>query len=151
MLMVAALNHRAQLQGCNLPDWRVILPYVKRLEFWNEHSWPVEYLIPDPPDSLEFPPQHELYGPLLHLPTFEKQISEGLHLRESAFSAVVLAVCALGAQILSPVPSKDKSRERWFNQIRLERFVFSPKLELCHLQLYCKALYTKFCPEGSWP
>ncbi|THU86599.1 hypothetical protein K435DRAFT_782796 [Dendrothele bispora CBS 962.96] len=154
MLMVAALNHRAQLQGCNVPDWRVIFPYVKRLEFWNEHNWPVEYLTPDPPDSLEFPPrelmcqyidayfeEHEIYGPLLHRPTFEKQISEGLHLRDSAFSAVVLAVCALGAQTLSPVPSEDKSGERWFNQIRLERFVFSPKLELFHLQLYCLAIH----------
>ncbi|THU77325.1 hypothetical protein K435DRAFT_738552 [Dendrothele bispora CBS 962.96] len=154
MLMVAALNHTDQLQGCNIPDWRVIFPYVKRVEFWNENNWPVDYLPLDPPESLEFPShelmcqyidayfvEHGIYVPLLHRPTFEKQISESLHLRDSAFSAVVLAVCALGAQILSPVPSKDKLGERWFNQIRLERFVFSPKLELCHLQLYCLAIH----------
>ncbi|THU96970.1 hypothetical protein K435DRAFT_78876 [Dendrothele bispora CBS 962.96] len=154
MLMVAALNHRARLQGSDFPDWRMIVSYVKRPEFWNEHGWHVGYLTPDSPQSLEFPPhelmrqyidayfvEHEIYCPLLHRPTFEKQINDNSHLRDSAFGAVVLAVCALGAQILSSAPSKDRPGQQWFNQIRLERFVFSPKLELCHLQLYCLTMY----------
>ncbi|THU96973.1 hypothetical protein K435DRAFT_778270 [Dendrothele bispora CBS 962.96] len=154
MLMVAALNHRAQLQGSNLPDWRMMFSHVKRPEFWGAHNRPIGYLFPESPQSLEFPPhelmcqyidayfvEREIYSPLLHRPTFDKQISEGLHLRNSAFGAVVLAVCAIGAQNLSPDPNRDKPGQRWFNQIRLESFVFSPRLELCHLQLYCLAIH----------
>lgn len=39
-----------------------------------------------------------LYLPLLHRPTFEKSVREGLHRRDSYFGCVLLLVCALGAQ-----------------------------------------------------
>ena len=112
-------------------------------------QWPTWYSMGQPP-PLEFPQQPQLrqfvdayfvemdaYNIILHRPTFEKLISKGLHLRDDAFGAVVLAVCALGANSLSPCPKSDTSADRWFSQIQLERFVFNPKLELYHLQLYC--------------
>ncbi|KAJ2917368.1 hypothetical protein MD484_g3051, partial [Candolleomyces efflorescens] len=36
--------------------------------------------------------------PLLHRPTFEKEIAQGLHIRHNTFGAVVLLVCAMGAR-----------------------------------------------------
>jgi hypothetical protein len=35
---------------------------------------------------------------LLHRPTFEKEIAEGLHKRNATFGAVVLVVCAIGSR-----------------------------------------------------
>ncbi|KAK7457844.1 Gypsy retrotransposon integrase-like protein 1 [Stygiomarasmius scandens] len=150
MLMMAAMDHGKELHGSNLPDWNSILSAVKRPEFWNNTSWPVWYRSTERYPPLEFPPQSQLqqfvdayfverdvYNILLHRPTFERSIFEGLHLRDDAFGAVVLAVCALGANSLSPCPRLDVTEDPWFSQIRLERFVFSPKLELYHLQLYC--------------
>ncbi|KAK7451800.1 Gypsy retrotransposon integrase-like protein 1 [Stygiomarasmius scandens] len=162
MLMMAAMDHGKKLHGPNLPDWNTVFSTVKRPEFWNIVSWPTwcssTSMGQSPP--LEFPPQSQLeqfvdayfverdaFHILLHRPTFEKLISEGLHLRDDAFGAVVLAICALGANSVSPCPKSDTSADRWISQIRLEKFVFSPKLELYHLQLYC--LYIAYLHSTS--
>jgi hypothetical protein len=42
--------------------------------------------------------EYNIYSPLLHQPTFDKDIRNGLHLRDPGFGAVVLLVCALGAR-----------------------------------------------------
>jgi hypothetical protein len=78
----------------------------------------------------------ETYGPLLHRPSFEKSISEGLHHRDTAFGAVVLAVCAIGAKT-SATPLEDNPGDRWIRQVHLEQFVFGQTLELYHVQLCC--------------
>ncbi|KAF5334559.1 hypothetical protein D9758_015778 [Tetrapyrgos nigripes] len=78
----------------------------------------------------------ETYQPLLHRPWFEKSIRGGLHHCDSAFGAVVLAVCAHGAKLLSRSRQEDPG-DCWFRQIRLHSFVFKEDLELYHLQLYC--------------
>jgi hypothetical protein len=39
--------------------------------------------------------------PLLHRPTFEGEIADGLHERDSSFARVVLLVCAHGARIVN--------------------------------------------------
>jgi hypothetical protein len=36
--------------------------------------------------------------PLLHRPTFERDIAQGLHRRDATFGAVVLLVCAMGSR-----------------------------------------------------
>ncbi|KAI0824058.1 fungal-specific transcription factor domain-containing protein [Trametes gibbosa] len=72
-------------------------------------------LMADPPPHTEFPPPDlmaklidayfdnlNLYAPLLHRPTFDKQIREGLHLQEEGFGSVLLLVCANGC--------------RWYNE-----------------------------------
>ncbi|KAF5365063.1 hypothetical protein D9758_010962 [Tetrapyrgos nigripes] len=78
----------------------------------------------------------EMSAPLLHRPSFEKWICEGLHQCDSAFGAVVLAVCAHGANLLSRSRQKYPG-DRWLRQIHLDSFVFKQDLELYHLQLYC--------------
>lgn len=65
-----------------------------------------------------------VYSPLLHRPTFERNISRGLHLSDEGFGATVLLVCALGSrQSEDPrVFSADDelghlSGGQWFNQV----------------------------------
>ena len=40
-----------------------------------------------------------IFTPLLHRPTFEKNVADGLHLRDGGFGATVLLVCAIGAKL----------------------------------------------------
>ena len=41
-----------------------------------------------------------IFVPILHRPTLEKGITEGLHLRDEGFGAVVLLVCANGSGLV---------------------------------------------------
>ncbi|KAF5334708.1 hypothetical protein D9758_017246 [Tetrapyrgos nigripes] len=155
MLMKVAMEHKKELAGSDLPNWASIFASVRRLEFWDPEPWPSWYPISRPELQPPLPPyefpsqdvlsqlsnvyfiQWEPYGPLLHRPSFEKSISEGLHHRDPAFGAIVLAVCALGARLLSKSRTDVNEGERWASQVRMDQFVFSQTLELEHLQLYC--------------
>ena len=55
---------------------------------------------PDLIDSLvdSYFAETNIYLPLLHRPTFENNIREGLHRRDADFGCVLLLVCALGAR-----------------------------------------------------
>ncbi|KAF5346392.1 hypothetical protein D9758_012772 [Tetrapyrgos nigripes] len=151
MLLKVALDHRKELSGSNLPDWNSVFAQVRRPAFWeSDRSW-----YPIAPSELkapvyDFPPADDLhrfidiyflerepYFPLLHRPTFEKSIRQGLHYRNPAFGAVVLAVCAHGDKVLSTSSIGEIPGGRWINQIRLARFIFHETLELDHLQVYC--------------
>jgi hypothetical protein len=60
------------------------------------------YLFPDP-DLLHdlihhYFTEHNIYAPILHRPSFESDVAEGLHLRDNGFGAVVLLVCAIGSR-----------------------------------------------------
>ncbi|KAF5346632.1 hypothetical protein D9758_013200 [Tetrapyrgos nigripes] len=156
MLMKTAMDHGKQLTGSILPDWNSIFAHVRRPRFWDTDPWPSWYLLarPELEPAYEFPDTDTLHQfmdlyfrhceidfPLLHRPSFENSISEGLHLRDAAFGAVVLAVCAIGAGILSASNIQREAGDRWIAQVRLSTFVFSSKLELYHLQLYCLMIY----------
>ncbi|THU95603.1 hypothetical protein K435DRAFT_839398 [Dendrothele bispora CBS 962.96] len=166
MLVLDAMDHKKQMNGSTSPDWGSIFTYVSRPEFWDytPSSWS---RITSQASPFDFPPpnllhqfinayfvEYNIYSPLLHWPTFEKSISQNLHLHDESFGAVVLAVCALGARIVSPTPVKDKPGDRWFNQIRIEKYVFRETLELYHLQLYCLCLFYFRCIvtgfDGAW-
>ena len=65
------------------------------------------------------------YFPLLHRPTFESGLAEGLHLRDEGFASTVLLVCALGARYSNdPRTFIDGQRKpqaqgwQWFNQVQ---------------------------------
>jgi hypothetical protein len=65
--------------------------------------------------------------PLLHRPTFEHAVSEGLHLRDPSFGGVVLLVCALGARhvddhrVWLPGGNKRSAGWHWFTQVDISR------------------------------
>ena len=62
----------------------------------NTYTFPPDDLLRDLID-LYFA-QYNIYAPVLHRPTFEQAIQDGLHLRDSGFGAVVLMVCALASR-----------------------------------------------------
>ena len=75
------------------------------------------------------------YMPLLHRPTFDKGLDEGLHLRDRPFGSVVLLVCANGARWADDPRITDcdgKGRGwRWFEKVEHARWLCfeRPKLE----------------------
>ncbi|KAJ7662890.1 fungal-specific transcription factor domain-containing protein, partial [Mycena rosella] len=86
-----------------------------------------------------------LYFPLLHRPTFERSLAEGLHFRDSSFGAVVLLVCAIGSRFSDDPrvcgPGDDPLRCGWkyFDQLsHAVNHVFAHTVY--HLQYYCLAV-----------
>lgn len=66
------------------------------------------------------------YFSLLHRPTFEKQVAEGLHFKDEGFGSVVLLVCALGARFSDDPRVFTDGRHnpqaagwQWFNQVMM--------------------------------
>jgi hypothetical protein len=82
--------------------------------------------------------------PLLHRPTFEKALREGVHHRDDGFAAVVLLVSAVGSRfsddprvILEGTNSPHSAGWSWFHQVQMvRRSLFSPP-SLYDLQVYC--------------
>ena len=114
--------------------------WIKRPEFWTAQPW-VRAKIQAAKNEYDFPDQDLLwllvdkyfthvnaFLPLLHRPTFESQVGDGLHLRDGEFGGVVLLVCALGSRhtddprVLLPGTSDLASAGwAWFDQVQLLR------------------------------
>ncbi|KAK7045024.1 fungal-trans domain-containing protein [Favolaschia claudopus] len=126
---IAFLNAAVKPSG-GLPGPRLTRPI-----YWTPVPWENP---PDPPVNYEFPPddllQHlvniyfqqiNIFWPILHRPSFEKSLADGLHRRDPLFGAVVLAVCSVASRN-SPDPRVLLTCEhgglsagwRWFRQIR---------------------------------
>lgn len=85
-----------------------------------------------------------VYSPLLHRPTFEKSVAEGLHLTDDAFGANLLLVCAVGARysddprvLLDGVQSVHSSGWKWFDQVQLVKKSLLAPPTLYDIQFYC--------------
>ncbi|KAL0069016.1 Gypsy retrotransposon integrase-like protein 1 [Marasmius tenuissimus] len=92
--------------------------------------------------------------PLLHRPTFERLVSDGLHLRDRAFGRAVLAVCAVASRhtddprTLSEGTAPDNSRGwRYFRQIEpLQACSEEPSLYSTQMLNLC-VLYLQGSPK----
>ncbi|KAJ3771292.1 fungal-specific transcription factor domain-containing protein [Lentinula raphanica] len=123
----------------------------RRPEYWGLDVWKFPQVNPVP--AYEFPEIDLLWDfiniyfnkiapffPLLHRPTFENAVVSGLHLLDSEFAAVVLAVCAIAARE-SDDPrvfrhdTKVTAGWQWLRQIRLVRPHFVMPTSLYELQL----------------
>jgi len=89
---------------------------------------------------------HAIFFPLLHRPTFERELSEGMHLRDMEFRNLVLAVAALGSRYSDDprvlVPGTNciySAGWIWFSQIRFDFGVlgFMEPVSLYRLQVLC--------------
>ena len=65
------------------------------------------------------------FNPLLHRPTFERHVAEGIHLSDEGFGATLLLVCALGARFSDDPRAFSASARnpqdagmQWFNQVQ---------------------------------
>jgi len=86
-----------------------------------------------------------LYLPLLHRPTFDKSVKEGLYLTNDNFAPVFLLVCAVGARHsdnpqvrLDGIDSHHSAGWKWFKQVEImkQSLRLAPPT-LYDLQLYC--------------
>jgi len=88
-----------------------------------------------------------VYQPLLHRPTFDKDVKKRLYHTDESFARVFLLVCAVGAQHLDDPRVLSDGEDsmyhsvgwKWFVQVEimnLERFLVALP-SLYDLQLYC--------------
>ena len=92
-----------------------------------------------------------IYLPLLHRPTFEKSVSEGLHISDSMFGATLLLVCAHGSRysddprVLSNGSDDLRSAGwKWFEQVIVYRTSFYKGTTLYELQMHTVRLFFFF-------
>ncbi|KAJ3906202.1 fungal-specific transcription factor domain-containing protein [Lentinula edodes] len=134
----------------------------KRAAFWNIYPWQCP-----PPQSplpkLSFPPHsllmslidlffvhRNLLFPLLHRPTFQRDLDSCLHERDRSFGELVLSVCALGARFSSderifdddaPMDSEERGHSagwKYINQIDiLQMQETNPSNALYKVQTIC--------------
>ncbi|KIK60190.1 hypothetical protein GYMLUDRAFT_614488 [Collybiopsis luxurians FD-317 M1] len=150
-----ALDIKGQLVGKQLT---LTIDTLKRPEFWSTPKWQV-YPEPDYPPYV-FPEDdllHHLidlyftkvnpYYPMLHRPTLEKSLWEGLHLTDRGFGAIILMVCTLGSQysddprtLIEGTNSEHSKGWGYFRQIRLIHSFIQNKIETV-LSLYEFQLY----------
>ncbi|KAJ3749683.1 fungal-specific transcription factor domain-containing protein [Lentinula detonsa] len=146
-------------------------PSFKRQEFWSIHPW--QKPKPENPPPFKFPPDDlmieliDLYFtqsnpllPLLHRPSFLRSVSEGLHLKDRDFGALVLAVCAFGARFSNDVRVQEdcntpeqSSGWKWIRQIRPMKQSFEEPPSLHEIQLYTVYILfmcTTTTPEVCW-
>lgn len=99
--------------------------------------------------------QVNIYAPLLHRPTFEAELSSGLHLRDRSFAGVFLVVCALGARFLDDQRIFIEGAEgvqspgwKWFRQVTIMQQVPWGSPSLCELQLHSVSVPSSY-PRAS--
>ncbi|KAF7328636.1 Zn(2)-C6 fungal-type domain-containing protein [Mycena sanguinolenta] len=143
MLVRAAIELRERYEEKDLP-WS-----SRRIHYWTynpaKHQVPHvgPFLFPDP-DLLStlidlYFARRNLYFPILHRPTFERSIADGLHTRDITFGSVVLLVCAIA--------SRDPDDIR----LQQETEPFRRGWQFFD-QYYCLAAwFLEFsCPSASW-
>ncbi|KAJ3852882.1 fungal-specific transcription factor domain-containing protein [Lentinula lateritia] len=152
-------------------DFVNVKPSFKRLEFWSVQPW--QKTKPENPPPFEFPPDDlmtnliQLYFtqlnpllPLLHHPSFLRNVAEGLYYTDRHFGGLVLAVCALGARFSNDsrvvedyTTSEQSIGWKWIRQIQPIRHSFTEPPSIYEIQLY--TVYTIFMgatttPEVCW-
>ncbi|KAJ7172925.1 fungal-specific transcription factor domain-containing protein [Mycena crocata] len=88
---------------------------------------------------------NNIYYPLLHRPTFDRAVADGLHLHDDAFAAVVLVVCAIGARFSTDPRVTPEGADvltcgwQYFGQLQLTLNHLFLKPRIHHVQYYCLA------------
>ncbi|KAF7341905.1 Zn(2)-C6 fungal-type domain-containing protein [Mycena sanguinolenta] len=149
---------------------RPIVSQFDRPEFWFMQPWEVsreqkpQYVYPDPDLIASLVNYYFLYDhpvmPLLHRPSFEKSVAEGLHLSDHRFGATLLAVLALASRYSDdprvfssgsdPLPS---SGWKFFNQVQVIKKSVIELPSIYDVQLYTLiALYSigTSSPNAAW-
>ena len=120
------------------------------LDDLGKNNTQIEYSFPEPPllddlVRLYFLNVHP-YSPILHQPTFERDRSSELHLRDRTFGGVVLLGCALAARfsreerrVADALPNSNAIGWRWFSQVNLYDIarMLKPNSHIHGLQIIC--------------
>jgi hypothetical protein len=86
-----------------------------------------------------------LFLPLLHRPTFERAVAEGLHLTNEMFALNLLLVCAIGSRYSNDprILLDDTSFSwhscgwKWFSQVPMVKQAPVEAASLYEIQFYC--------------
>ncbi|KAJ3568863.1 hypothetical protein NP233_g5435 [Leucocoprinus birnbaumii] len=168
MLMAHAKNIKHETTGVDaVPGKNLRRPF-----FWDLRAWEVEHVNSDLP-QFEFPEKDlldslvnlyferlNIYVPLLHRPTFERDLANDLHLHDTGFAQVILMVCALASRcsddprvILPNDKTGLSSGFKFFRQTRLMRNKLLDKISLYDLQYFCLVipyLLASSLPQAGW-
>uniref|UniRef100_A0A0W0F039 Zn(2)-C6 fungal-type domain-containing protein n=1 Tax=Moniliophthora roreri TaxID=221103 RepID=A0A0W0F039_MONRR len=147
-------------------------PNLRRPGFWQPQPWehsvcqttryrydfPAEDLMNDLVD-LYFK-NINIFIPLLHRPTFERDVAMKLHLKDDMFGAVLLLVCANGSRysddlrvLLDGVDSWTSCGWKWFDQVQAARTSLVSPPSLYDLQFYSLSslfLLKSSAPHACW-
>ncbi|KAI9511917.1 fungal-specific transcription factor domain-containing protein [Russula earlei] len=170
-LVQTALDLKSEYNGTEQEYMRLRMA-DRRPEFWTQHSWErtasrtdgPRYSFPEP-DLIDhlvdlFFSRINLLLPLLHRPTFERQLRDGLHLHDQAFASVLLCLCACASRysddprvLLEGCTAWHSSGWKWFAQVQmLRRSLMGPPLlhdvQLCALA--CLFLQGCSSPQSCW-
>ncbi|KAF9256488.1 hypothetical protein L218DRAFT_966338 [Marasmius fiardii PR-910] len=172
MLIQTAIDLKESYTGSRA-DLLAGLETRARPEFWHSYPWELSFAQRSTPIRYEFPDDDllaelvELYFqnnnlliPLLHKPTFQRDLQDNLHHRNEGFGAVVMLVCANGSRfsndprvLLDGVDSWISSGWKWFDQVPLIRKSLLSPPALYDLQFYCLAcefLQGSSVPHACW-
>ncbi|KAK2464353.1 hypothetical protein APHAL10511_003810 [Amanita phalloides] len=167
-LMATAFNLKDQYVGKSRDAFKP----RKREEFWVSHPWQRGKLDEElnlNVSTLKYPDDDLLFSlvdlyfqnfnfllPLLHRPTFERQIAERLHTRDAMFGNVVLLVCALGAKhsndprVFTEGSNTTRSAgHKWYAQVDTCRKAYVTRPTLYELQMMI--LYLAFTKSLGMP
>ncbi|OCH86476.1 hypothetical protein OBBRIDRAFT_737959 [Obba rivulosa] len=145
----------------------------RRPQYWAFQPWLRSIINEDLPPHRDFPDEDLLpdlidlyfarvndYMPLLHRPTLENGIKEGLHLRDEGFGSTVLLVCAIGARyssdkrvFLEGYDNSHTSGWKWFKQVQMVRKSLLAPPRLYDLQIYVLMaifLHGTSAPQACW-
>ncbi|KAF8162154.1 fungal-specific transcription factor domain-containing protein, partial [Mycena galopus ATCC 62051] len=151
-LMMAALARKDQYTSTTGQPRRPL--ESMRMEYWMGKPWEVEVTRP----HYAFPArdllstlvdlyfQHvNIYNPLLHRPTFERELADNLHLRDDKFGAIVLTMCAAASRFSDDPRVFDPTKPltcgwNFFSQLsRQIEHLYAPPT-LYDLQRYCLSI-----------
>ena len=87
---------------------------------------------------------YNMFFPLLHRPTFDRDLQAGLHLTDECFGSIVLLVCAIGSKFSDDstvlpegIPHWHWAGWQWFDRVNSSRKLvhsYSPRLQ--DVQIY---------------
>ncbi|KAF7328387.1 Zn(2)-C6 fungal-type domain-containing protein [Mycena venus] len=162
VLVKAAVQLREGYEEKDMP-WS-----SRRMHYWTysavkhrvPHTGP--FVFPDPDLLLMLVDLYfvhkNIYFPVLHRPSFERSITENLHVRDASFGAIVLLVCAIGSRFCHDErvckEGSEPLRRGWeffdLLEMKLDHLFETPSV--FHLQYYCLA--TSFleysAPAACW-
>ncbi|KAL1745710.1 fungal-specific transcription factor domain-containing protein [Schizophyllum fasciatum] len=167
MLVKTMLDVKRQ---CNLPEDRA--RDFKRPEFWTTRPWQVRpadipalpYIFPEE-DLLSklihlYFEKINLFFPLLHRPTFQRYIDQGLHHSDHNFAHVVLLLCGCAARytddsrvFIEDLDDVHTAGWQWVNQVKVIRSNMIEKPTLFEVQAFCLSVMynqSSSAPQGVW-
>lgn len=167
-LVQTALDIRSEYTG-EERVYKANIIQSRRPDFWNTPEWrssepPPDFVFPDA-DLLPFLTDAYFthinpFLPLLHRPSFEKSVQDGVHLRNSSFGGSLLLVCALGAQysedprvFIEGSNSLHSAGWKWFEQVPVPNKSVSEQPTLHDLQNHALSILfsrSTSIPQGCW-